>query len=732
MARLSIILTFFDETAFVDMAIGSVLSQPIDDLELIIVNDNPARFRADYFDSLNLPANVQVVHHPVNKGLSAARNTGLAAATAPLVGFLDGDDYYVTDGLAQQLQMAENSNADITHAPCYISRPGSPELEILRRDRLLFDTPNIGAGLLHFEEAQFITSSWASLYRRDFLDAFNLRFDEDQPKFEDRLFVLHTVTAARKIATLGIPARVWRQRAGSISVTRADPVVHRLQLQLIEKCLTHMRAEVDAKRLPPRFEKRELFNTVSRLIWDMDIIDPIVAGDDPEYAEFADRIMRLLGHESFGHAVFDDPVLTHISRVGMRTRLGFISRTLFFDLHKALRHGEFAQAQAMLANARTIKAPKRAKPPASVDADVIVHFGMHKTGSTYLQHHLVHYRKALLETGILFPHAGLQNDQTNTIRQGGLPGHFGLVTGLREAGKHNVWANLRREVNKSNAQTVVISCENMLFPLSGDRDTLLPLLMEHLGMFRSIRAVAYVRRPDLYVEALYKEIVANGRRMGSRSLQEFMVDHGAPLTNLPALFAPIEAATGQPVALGDFDTAVRAQSLWPDFVNLCGLPRDLPALPDVPRYPSAGRNGTEAARIVNTLIDDEVQRQRVLRDLFIALPPEPDSHTILSPPERLALIDSFQQASGAFAAARGYAPDFGKMRKSVPKRWKPPAGMDTHTLNALRQSRLRAERPPQPAPSQRKPRGNAEPTLVTLRIKPRPWVMRVLNWRPFR
>ena len=72
MPRLSIIITFFNETAFIKMAVSSVLSQSIDDLEIIIVNDNPQVYGPDYFNTLNLADSITVLHHPENKGLSAA------------------------------------------------------------------------------------------------------------------------------------------------------------------------------------------------------------------------------------------------------------------------------------------------------------------------------------------------------------------------------------------------------------------------------------------------------------------------------------------------------------------------------------------------------------------------------------------------------------------------------------------------------------------------------------
>ncbi len=306
MTALSVIIPFYDERAFLRGALNSVFSQRVEAMQVIVVNDNPDMFSPA--DMTELAGDrVELVQHRRNLGLSAARNSGLARARGRFVAFLDADDFYVGSGLARQFARADETGADITHAQTYYSRPGNPATRLLPRDEALFSEPVCTHGLLDAERAQFIVSSWSSIYRRDFLARNDLRFDAEQTRFEDRLFVLQTVTRAEKIAFLGHPTRVWRGRAGSISVAPPSPETDLLKVQLLEKCLAHIRAEVAANRLPPRILKRELFNTVSRLIWDMQVIDAICR--DSDRAGLGARIVALLGQDRFGQAILDDEVL---------------------------------------------------------------------------------------------------------------------------------------------------------------------------------------------------------------------------------------------------------------------------------------------------------------------------------------------------------------------------------------------------------------------------------------
>ena len=749
MTRLSIILPFYDETAFVDMAVQSVVSQGLDGVEIILVNDNPSRFPPGWLEDRNLPGPVRIVHHDINRGLSAARNTGMAVATGNRIGFLDSDDYYLTDGLAAQLALAEGSGADITHASACISQPGTPALRVLPRDATLFSKPQRGAGLLGLETAQFFTSSWSSLYRRDFLQDQQLAFDPEQVKFEDRLFVLDTVTRAASIAVLGRPVRCWRRRAGSISVTPPDETILRLQVQLLEKCMARMRDHAAQPGMPARFLKREVFNTVSRLIWDMDLIPRAAQAPSPVLDDLVARVRDLLGDDRLGQQIFEDRVLRRISRVGQPTRYGLVGRAEFFGLHKSLRDGDMQAAWT------TLRA-RRPPPPAVVRHSgrggaldgrrLVLHLGLHKTASTWLQRQLIDQREALATQGVLVPTTGLPDAAFRPVRPGGFPGHQGLLSALRR-GDETPWAALGQEIAASGCKTVVISCENMALPTDPDRDALLARLFLRLGGAAQVTVVAFVRSPDRWAEAYWAEQVCNGLRAGARTLPEFLVDHADGMTDLPAVLAPFESFAGTPVRLVDHDRAAAHGTHWQDFGVAADLPLGAIALSDSARartYPGPGRDEIQAALAVNAMISAEPLRHRTLRAFFAAAPPGQDRASFLSPSTRLALVDAFEARSAAWAAARGYAPDLDALRARLRDQdWAPPIALASCVLDRVRMARLQAEHDPaDPAPPAAEaadakslspaPGGWATDGVV-LRLRLRPWAHRALlrlkTWR---
>jgi len=711
------------------MAIGSVLGQGLGAVEVLIVNDNPEQYAPDWFGQFGFPDSIRILHHDTNRGLSAARNTGMTVARGTRIAFLDSDDYYLTEGLAAQLALAEACGADITQAQCMRSTIGSPALAPLARDASLFGAPRQGRGLAGLEEAQFITSSWSSIYLKTFLDRNALRFDPEQVKFEDRLFVLQTVTAAERIACLGKPARVWRQRAGSISTTPSDPQIHRLQLQLLEKCMAHMRAYHERDGVAPRFLKREIFNTVSRLIWDVDLLDRLSSPGAEGYEDFPRRIVTMLGTEAFGHPIFADPVISRISRVGQTSRKGFIRREDFFELHRFMREGAFDLAARRLVELRPGPASPR-KPRASGGRKLILHLGMHKTGSTYLQRALIANREPLRQAGILVPETGLRSSGFVAVRPEGLPGHLGLLMAAR-TGDDAVFKALAQEIAWSRCGTALLSCENMLLPISEDRSEVLDRLFDRLSMFGEVLPVAMVRRPDVGPEMFYRELVCNGHRVGARSVQEFMVDYGASLTDLPGLFGPFEAFAGQNVAFADFDAALANGGIWAAFLAASGLAGHadrLQAPPPERTYLTPGSDVVLAVRMLNAMIAEEPQRVRVLRDFFAAGPPGEPEVSLMAPSERLELLTLFEQSSAAFGALRGYRPDLAALRHEIGSAaWSPPGAVSTGVLQRLQDARLRAEgQRDSPPPSRTVTR--EETGSWTIRIRPRPWAKRVIDW----
>ncbi len=89
---LSVIVPVYNAIDCVERLAASVLGQRFRDLELILVDDGSADGTSALLDRIGeTDPRVSVIHQE-NRGSSAARNTGIAAARGELLGFADADD----------------------------------------------------------------------------------------------------------------------------------------------------------------------------------------------------------------------------------------------------------------------------------------------------------------------------------------------------------------------------------------------------------------------------------------------------------------------------------------------------------------------------------------------------------------------------------------------------------------------------------------------------------------
>lgn len=109
--KLSVIIPVYCVEDSLDRCIESVLSQHVDDMEVILVDDgSPDQCPAMCDRWAAKDTRVRVIHQE-NGGLSEARNSGIEIARGEYLTFVDSDDYLETDTLAPLL--TEMDDADM-------------------------------------------------------------------------------------------------------------------------------------------------------------------------------------------------------------------------------------------------------------------------------------------------------------------------------------------------------------------------------------------------------------------------------------------------------------------------------------------------------------------------------------------------------------------------------------------------------------------------------------------
>jgi len=98
--QVSVVVPAYNPGAFLARALDSVLAQTFGDIECIVVDDGSA----EDLGWVQRHADPRVVlHRQPNRGVSVARNVGVALARSPMIAFLDQDDEWLPDKLARQM-----------------------------------------------------------------------------------------------------------------------------------------------------------------------------------------------------------------------------------------------------------------------------------------------------------------------------------------------------------------------------------------------------------------------------------------------------------------------------------------------------------------------------------------------------------------------------------------------------------------------------------------------------
>lgn len=192
-------------------AVDSVLAQGSSDWELIIVDDGSKESVAQEID-LTAKSDERIkVFHQRNQGVCVARNTGIAAACGDYVAFVDADDWLSLDYIQAVEKYLEGEKPDLLafgHSDHYgetqVQRLHStPEFLVYAPyEKKYMEFCLLNEKSTADRYSMFFGAPWNILYRREFLNKFNIYYIPGLKKSEDAIFNLYAVEQADKICYL--------------------------------------------------------------------------------------------------------------------------------------------------------------------------------------------------------------------------------------------------------------------------------------------------------------------------------------------------------------------------------------------------------------------------------------------------------------------------------------------------------------------------------------------------
>ena len=237
--KLSIIVTIYNVAPYLRKCVDSLLMQDITDYEIILVDDGStddsgaiadellSAFRLSHFASR---LQLRVIHQS-NAGLSAARNTGIAAATGEYIMFVDSDDYLQPNVLGTLLAQVEQDQLDVLRF----------RMQNVRESGEFF-VPHEGMKTNYNDYSSVPTDGLTFLNERMYIQCYAVQFilrrelalqEGFTPDiyFEDTDWTPRMLLRAKRVASTELVVYNYLWREGSITLSHKDIAKQRKQLR---------------------------------------------------------------------------------------------------------------------------------------------------------------------------------------------------------------------------------------------------------------------------------------------------------------------------------------------------------------------------------------------------------------------------------------------------------------------------------------------------------------------
>ena len=236
----SVIIPCWNVEKWVEDAVNSVLRSSFSDFEVIAVDDGSTDSTGTILERLAATDQRVRVVHQSNRGLSGARNGGLDVARGEYVFFLDGDDTFTPEFLSLGVNEMSATDADLCIFPMRITEfdASRSREEPLRADyhcdtpadiRARFIPRFIGFSMEHVRrwyggtplfDNRELGSVCRCVYRRELIERYHIRFDENIVLYEDALFNCDYLLRAQKTTCRPEPVYNYVLHAGGLIANR--------------------------------------------------------------------------------------------------------------------------------------------------------------------------------------------------------------------------------------------------------------------------------------------------------------------------------------------------------------------------------------------------------------------------------------------------------------------------------------------------------------------------------
>ena len=215
---ISVIIPIYNVDQYLDHCIRSVANQTYNNLEIILVDDGSSDRSGTICDEWSeKDSRIRVIHQE-NRGVSAARNTGMEISCGDYIGFIDSDDW-CEETMYEELQKSISENTSDIALCGFCDYPTGMARPIKRGVVPHEKCSNIEAIIPILESGGYFVSIWNKLYRRNSIikDGKIIQMDTELQFGEDETWLYEVLANSKSVSFVPKPLYNWRPREGSVT-----------------------------------------------------------------------------------------------------------------------------------------------------------------------------------------------------------------------------------------------------------------------------------------------------------------------------------------------------------------------------------------------------------------------------------------------------------------------------------------------------------------------------------
>lgn len=197
MDLISVIVPVYKVEKYLDRCVKSIVSQTYKNLEIILVDDGSPDNCPAMCDAWGEKDSRVKVFHQTNRGVSAARNTGINFSKGKYIAFVDSDDWIGERFIEVLYSLCQTGEFDISACNVKIVDENGEQLTHCNEESLtvkVVDSENAFRDVMN--GIGFRATPWNKLYKRSLFE--NIEFPEEK-KHEDEFFTTRIIHEAQKL-----------------------------------------------------------------------------------------------------------------------------------------------------------------------------------------------------------------------------------------------------------------------------------------------------------------------------------------------------------------------------------------------------------------------------------------------------------------------------------------------------------------------------------------------------